>query len=184
MGRARGRRGRALPEAFLESVLGGEGRGAQTERQTVEVWAGESTRRMRAAFGAELWDRPFQARAWRPLLQGEATTRALLGPHRLLRVGVVMRCWGLRSPRQRRHVLPRGYQCKPPLAPWAESTAFAGTGSNRLALDAAAQRRALERDPLAGACERGTEWVSSRARFEGARVWDKGSLSAGGKGEA
>ena len=63
---ARARGGRALPEASLESVLGGEGRGAQprTERPAEGARrAGESTRRMRAAFGAELWDRPGQAQA-------------------------------------------------------------------------------------------------------------------------
>ena len=63
---ARARGGRALPEASLESVLGGEGRGAQPRTERPAEGArrvGESTRRMRAAFGAELWDRPGQAQA-------------------------------------------------------------------------------------------------------------------------
>ena len=38
---------------------------------------------MRAAFGAELWDRPGQARR----------ERTLLGPHRLLRVGELRAVW-------------------------------------------------------------------------------------------
>jgi len=67
---------------------------------------------MRAAFGAELWDRPGQALA--PFRAGEA----LLGPHRLLRVGgcvgaAARGCALLQARRgvkraAEAHVMPRG----------------------------------------------------------------------------
>jgi len=74
------RRGRALPEASLESVLGGEGRGAQPDTTTHLLSRGR-------ALGV---DSP-HARGLRCRVVGPARPSAgegaLLGPHRLLRVG-------------------------------------------------------------------------------------------------
>lgn len=147
------RRGRALPEAFLESVLGGEGRGSRNH-----FWRVDSphARGLRCRVVGPARPSAPPRRSSAAFVQGrlQRAGRALLGPHRLLRVGRVLCCGRRPFPRKEggaeprtRHVLPRGYQCKPPLAPWAESTAFAGTGSNRLALDAAARRRALGETP-------------------------------------
>jgi len=77
---ARARGGRALPEASLESVLGGEGRGAQTETPAALVRAEGQGSRL-AACARPSVQSCGTGPSKRPL-QG-----ALLGPHRLLRVG-------------------------------------------------------------------------------------------------
>jgi len=77
---ARARGGRALPEASLESVLGGEGRGAQTETPAALMRAEGQGSRL-AACARPSVQSCGTGPSKRPL-QG-----ALLGPHRLLRVG-------------------------------------------------------------------------------------------------
>jgi len=96
--RAASRGGRALPEASLESVLGGEGRGAQPQSTRKRRGLGS---RLAACAAPSV-----QSCGTGPAKRGRARVSArdalaLLGPHRLLRVGGC----GLG---ERRALVPRG----------------------------------------------------------------------------
>lgn len=165
------RGGRALPEASLESVLGGEGRGAQpgTTHLLSRGRRWESTRRMRAAFGAELWDRPGQA------------------PVRALYWGRTGFCEWVNSARKRglfrllppRHTLcPEGNSANLRSRPGLSQQLSQGRDRiSGLARDAAhGDARSSQTPPSCegGACESGTRWVSS-PRTRGPRLTSGGA---------
>jgi len=93
------RRGRALPEAFLESVLGGEGRGSRNH-----FWRVDSphARGLRCRVVGPARPSAPPRRSSAAFVQGrlQHAGRALLGPHRLLRVGRVLCCGRRPFPRK------------------------------------------------------------------------------------